>query len=96
MLKGPIEYKRKIFTSRFFFNDVKKLQFGKKFQKGRKSNGRNFPPGFRLQLQQIKLLLSKLETIASQQSSYIFLLLRITSANFFKDSAAYIKIDEFD
>lgn len=72
------------------------LQFGNKLQTGKKSNGRNFPPGFKLQLLEIKLLLSKLEIIASQQSSYISLLLRIILANFFKDSSAYRKIDEFD
>lgn len=72
------------------------LQFGNKLQTGKKSNGRNFPPGFKLQLLEIKLLLSKLEIMASQQSSYISLLLRIILANFFKDSSAYIKIDEFD
>lgn len=72
------------------------LQFGNKLQTGKKSNGRNFPPGFKLQLLEIKLLLSKLEIMASQQSSYSSLLLRIILANFFKDSSAYIKIDEFD
>lgn len=75
ILKGHIDCKRSRF---FFFYDVKMLQFGNKVQTGRKSNGRNFPPGFKLQLQEIKLLLSKLEIIASQQSSYISLLLRIT------------------
>lgn len=79
ILKGHMEHKRKVFTSIFFFfNDIKMLQFGNKFQTGRMSNGRNFPPVFKLQFQEIKLLLSKLEIIASQQSSYISLLLRKT------------------
>lgn len=78
ILKGHMEHKRKVFYKYFFFNDIKMLQFGNKFQTGRMSNGRNFPPVFKLQLQEIKLLLSKLEIIASQQSSYISLLLRKT------------------